>query len=361
MGWRNRLLASRRFQYWASRFPLTRPVARRNVRALFDLVAGFVYSQVLSACVELRVFALLDRPHAIPELAPKLGVSEAEARRLLKAAGSLRLVEEVGPDRFALGALGAALGANPSVLAMIKHHALLYDDLRDPVALLRGHLAAPKMASFWGYGKSADPSAAGADQVGDYSTLMASSQALVADEILDAYDLRRHRRLLDIGGGEGVFLTRAAAKAPQLGLTLFDLPAVGARAEERFARAGLAATVVGGSFVTDDLPRGADIASLVRVLHDHDDPLVLTILRRAYIALPPGGTLLIAEPMAGTRGAEPISDAYFGFYLAAMGSGRARSPTELADFLRQTGFRRIRLLPTATPLLVRVMIAEKEV
>jgi demethylspheroidene O-methyltransferase len=358
---RNRLLASRRFQYWASRFPLTRWIARRNVRALFDLVAGFVYSQVLSACVELRLFALLDQPQTTADLAPRLGLSEPAARRLLQAAQSLRLVEAVGPDRFALGQLGAALGGNPSVLAMIEHHALLYDDLRDPVALLRGQVAAPKMASFWGYAKSAEPAAAGAEQVGGYSALMAGSQALVADEILDAYDFRRHRTLLDIGGGEGVFLCRVAARAPQLGLTLFDLPAVGARAQERFARAGLAARVVGGSFVTDDLPDGADIASLVRVLHDHEDSLVMTILQRAYTALAPGGRLLIAEPMAGTRGAEPIGDAYFGFYLAAMGSGRARQPEELADFLRQTGFRRVRLLPTATPLLVRVMIAEKKV
>jgi demethylspheroidene O-methyltransferase len=42
---------------------------------------------------------------------------------------------------------------------------------------------------------------------------------------------------------------------------------------------------------------------------------------------PPGGTLLIAEPMAGTSPAPSrIGDAYFGFYLLAMGSGRPRSP-----------------------------------
>ena len=42
-------------------------------------------------------------------------------------------------------------------------------------------------------------------------------------------------------------------------------------------------------------------------------------------ALPADGTLLLAEPMAGSRGAEPVGDAYFGFYLLAMGSGRPRT------------------------------------
>ena len=36
-------------------------------------------------------------------------------------------------------------------------------------------------------------------------------------------------------------------------------------------------------------------------------------------------SLLVAEPMAGERGAEPMGDAYFGFYLLAMGRGRPRT------------------------------------
>ena len=55
----NRLLASPRFQSWASRFPLTAPIARRDGAALFDVVAGFVHSQALFALVELRVLHLL--------------------------------------------------------------------------------------------------------------------------------------------------------------------------------------------------------------------------------------------------------------------------------------------------------------
>jgi demethylspheroidene O-methyltransferase len=94
----------------------------------------------------------------------------------------------------------------------------------------------------------------------------------------------------------------------------------------------------------------------VRVLHDHDDDSVLAILRAARRALPPDGVLLIAEPMAETRGAEPVG-AYFGFYLLAMGSGRPRSPQALTALLERAGFGRIRLLPTRRPLLARVMIA----
>jgi demethylspheroidene O-methyltransferase len=354
------LIASRRFQRWAAGFPLTRPLARRRARALFDLVAGFVYSQVLAACVRLNLFEVLrDGPLTVPALANRLMLTEAAVERLLKAAASLDLAERMSDGRYALGHLGAALLGNPAVAAMVEHHAMLYADLADPVALLRGELAESRLAAFWTYARRDDPAAAASESVHAYSVLMAKSQALVASEVLDAYPLAGHRRLLDIGGGEGVFLTEAGARSSRLELMLFDLPAVARRASARFDAAGLAnrATVHDGSFLIDPLPEGADVASLIRVLHDHDDPAALTILRRAHAALPRGGVLLVAEPMSGTPGAEPIGDAYFGFYLAAMGSGRPRTPAELSDLLRQAGFGDIRLLPTRTPLVVRLLVA----
>lgn len=360
IGFRNRLLASPRFQRWAARFPLTRPITRRRVRSLFDLVAGFVYSQVLSACVSANLFDLLSqRPQSLSQLAPQLGLDEASALTLLKAAISLELVQSLPDGRFVLGPLGAALCGNPSVLAMIQHHAMLYDDLRDPLALLRGELSQPKLAAFWAYAGTNDPASAGHERVAAYSSLMAQSQALVASEILDAYPLDRHRSLLDIGGGEGVFLTHAGRRASGLSLTLFDLPSVAARARIRLQEAGLGerSQCVGGSFLQDDLPIGADIASLVRVLHDHDDDAAMIILRRARAALAPGGVLLVAEPMAGTRNAKPAGDAYFGLYLTAMGSGRPRTAEEIRSMLSKAGFHSSRLVPTHTPLIVRLIVA----
>jgi demethylspheroidene O-methyltransferase len=144
-----------------------------------------------------------------------------------------------------------------------------------------------------------------------------------------------------------------------LNVVLFDLPAVAARAEQRFAAAGLGARAraVGGDFHAGVLPQGADIISFIRVLHDHDESDVARMLRAAHAALPPGGTLLVAEPMAETRGAEAMGAAYFGFYLRAMGTGRPRSPTRLSAMLEEAGFSQPRLLPTATPLLTRVLVA----
>ncbi|WP_158746534.1 methyltransferase [Acidisphaera sp. L21] len=351
--WRDRAVASPRFRRWATTFPLTRPIARRRTRALFDLCAGFVYSQILLACVQLDVFEILaERPASIASLAIRLRLSVEATERLLAAATALQLTSRRG-DRYALGPLGAAMVGNAAIQQMVLHHPMLYADLQDPVALLQGQKGGTELASYWSY------ASAGEGPVAAYTALMAASQPLVSDEVIDAYSLGQHRHLMDVGGGDGSFLVAVAERVPGLQLTLYDLPAVAEMACSRFAVSRLTdrARAVGGSFLTESLPGGADVISLVRVIHDHNDPEALTILRAVRAALPKDGVVLLAEPMAETAGAEPVGHAYFGFYLLAMGQGRPRTAAKLMALLQEAGFAKAQLLRTRSPLLARVIIA----
>lgn len=341
--WRNARIADPTFQRRAAAFPLTRPLARGSAAQLYDIVAGFVYSQILLACVELDVFgAVRDgalEPHA---LGTRVGLPTDRAARLAQAAAALGLLEREGAA-YGLGPKGAALIGAPGVAEMVRHHRLFYRDLTDPVALLRGEVGT-ELSRFWGYVGGATTHALPAEAAAAYSALMAASQTMVADETLAACRLGGVRHLLDVGGGDGVFLSAALAANPGLRGTLFDLPAVAARAQARLSEAGLAdrATTVGGSFLDDPLPQGADAASLVRVLYDHDDPAVTHLLARVRDALPGGGMLIVSEPMSG--GARPTrsGDAYFGLYTLAMGTGRPRTPERHIELLETAGFGSIR-------------------
>ena len=357
---RNRILSDVRFQRWASRFPLTRGVARRRARSVFDLCAGFVYSQIVYAVVELGVLeALRGGARTADDLAVELGIPEASASRLLDAATSLKLVQR-HHGSYGLGIHGAAMVGNDSVLALVKHHALLYRDLSDPVQLLRATRPETETQRFWTYAAN-DPRTQAEKDVGPYSDLMAASLCLIAEDILDAYDVRAHRRLLDVGGGSGAFLTAAASVAPDLALVLFDLPGVADLGRAQLAREGLGprSTVVGGDVFRTPLPKGADLISLVRVIHDHDDAAALHILQRAHDALQPGGCVLLAEPMADTLCSVAASHAYFGFYLLALGQGRARTLEQLSGLLARAGFERVSERPTGRPMLTRVVVGRR--
>ncbi len=358
----NALVATDRFQRWSARFPLTRPVTLRRSRALFDLVSGFVYTQTLLACVELDLFAYLaGGARTIEEIAEHTNLSRASTERLLNAAVSLRLTMKRRHGRYALGALGAPLVGNTGVLALIRHHRMAYQDLSDPVALLRqGADFRTELSRYWSYADAPRPQQIDDARVAAYSEIMADTLPPVANDVLDAYDLSKHACLLDVGGGEGVFLSLVGARHANLQLRLFDLPAVASRAKARLGRAGLGDRVEchGGNFHADALPAGADVISLVRVLLDHDDESVLRLLKAVRAALPSGGVLLIAEAMAGVRGAETVGDAYFSFYLMAMGKGRARRASELHQMLQAAGFKRSRELSTRFPIQTGLIVAE---
>jgi len=360
--WRNRIVASRRFQRWAAGFPLTRPVARARAGRLFDLCAGFVYSQILYACVRLELLEFLEKsPATTTQVAHALSLPEDGARRLLAGAAALKLIEPRGHGTYGLAMDGAALLGNPGALAMIRHHPHFYDDLRDPVALLRGQQEETALSRFWGYASGENPTALGAEEIAQYTELMAASQSLIAEDILDGYDMSRHTHLMDVGGGDGTFIAAAAARHARLRLSIFDLPSVTGRAAQRLEEAGLTSRVslAGGDFFTDRLPPGADIVTLVRVLLDHDDTGALAILRNVRAALPRGGVLLVAETLSGVRGAETISDAYFGFYLLAMGKGRPRTVGRIRDLMTTAGFRSAQVVPTRRPLLTQLIMARR--
>jgi demethylspheroidene O-methyltransferase len=317
---------------------------------------------VLFSCVRLRVFEQLQAgPLALEDLAARIQLPPAGAQRLVRAAVALRLLENRDGGRIGLGALGAALRGNPGVQAMVEHHALLYGDLQDPLPLLRGERDERALSAYWAYAEGAAPATLTTEQVAPYSALMSASQHFVATEILAAYDFGAHRRMLDVGGGEGTFAISVAAQAPALHLTVFDLPAVARIAEARLAATGLSArsAAVGGSFVDDPLPAGADLITLIRVAYDHDDARVLALLKKIHATLPADGTLLLAEPMRSDGGDDPMADAYFGFYLMAMGRGRARSFDEFRDLLAAAGFTRVERLRSRAPLLTSLITARR--
>ncbi|MEM6485405.1 MAG: methyltransferase [Pseudomonadota bacterium] len=359
---RDRWLANPEFHRRVLRIPFLRTIARRKARRLFDLAAGFSYSQVLAGCVELDLFELLaPGPKRTSELAVHVALPEDAVRCLLRAAAELELVAGAGDDRWRLGELGAASRGNPGIAAMVRHNQLLYRDLCKPIDLLAKR-ADTEVSQYWTYGCAAsavcDAEASAPDNAGAYSDLMAQSQSFVADDVLAHAPLANRHVLLDVGGGSGFFAAQALQKHKHLRVQVFDRPTVAPLAQRRFSKENLdgRSSVVAGDMFREELPRGADVISFVRVLHDHDDDQIRLVLSAARRAISEGGMILIAEPMAETR-SNPGVGVYFHMYLRAMRSGRPRSKGELTGFLEDAGFGAVREIATYQPLLVRLLVA----
>ncbi|MEO1612975.1 MAG: methyltransferase, partial [Pseudomonadota bacterium] len=293
---RNRLAGSPEFQAQAQRWPIAKHMAKKDGERLFDLIAGFTYTQTLYALTERGALqALAERDLALPALARIMELPEERARLLANGGVGLGLMEQVGSD-YGLSRLGAAFLGAPGLTDLVLHHRELYADLSDPIAILRGE-ADTRLSKYWPYvfgaGAVEDPEAAAR-----YSNLMANSQAMVAADTLAAVSLAGVEHLMDVGGGDGAFAAKVGEVYPEMRLTACDLPPVAERARARFAREGLAdrADAVGADFRSEIPAAGADAISLIRVLYDHEDATVRDLLRRVFEALPPGGRLLGSEP-----------------------------------------------------------------
>lgn len=361
-GWLNRLIARPGFQSWASRFPLTRGQARRDGAMLFDVVQGFVQSQVLMAVVELDLLRRLrGGPRSAEVLGRATGIAPDRMQVLLQAAAALKLIKRKRSGDYILARKGAAMMGVPGLEAMIRHHRAFYADMQDPVGLLRGP-ERTELSEFWPYVFGArgaiDPQVAET-----YSDLMAQSQLLVAQDTLRAVSFKGIKHLADIGGGTGAFLEAVGAAYPNLRMTLFDLPQVVPGATARFEAAGMMdrVTIEPGSFRDDAVPQEADAISLVRVLYDHADETVIELLAEVFEALPDGGRLIISEPMGGGAQPDRAGDVYFAFYTLAMQTGRTRSAAEISALCAQAGFTDICSPRPARNYVTRVVTAQKPV
>jgi hypothetical protein len=185
-----------------------------------------------------------------------------------------------------------------------------------------------------------------------FNNAMTAMSDLANEAVLAAYDFRRYRLIVDVGGGHGRLLAAVLGQAPQARGVLYDLPAVTADAAPEFEAAGVAgrATISGGSFL-DAVPDGADAYLLKNIIHDWAEDDALAILRNIRTSIAADGTLLLLEQVLPPR-ATPHFGMMLDLEMLVAAGGRERTRAEYANLLTRAGFRISRVIDTASPLSV---------
>jgi hypothetical protein len=117
-----------------------------------------------------------------------------------------------------------------------------------------------------------------------------------AAAIAEKFPWDRYHTVIDIGAAEGCVPAQVALAHPHLTGGGFDLPAAGPAFDDYVAACGLADRLrfYPGDFFADPLPR-ADVLVMGHILHDWSLQEKLTLIRKAYDALPDGGALIVYE------------------------------------------------------------------
>lgn len=151
-------------------------------------------------------------------------------------------------------------------------------------------------------------------------------------------------RLLDVGGGSGVYSIAFAQAQPGLHAEVLDLPAVVLIAQRHIDEAGLSDRIITrvGDLRTDEFGKGYDLVLLSAICHMLSPEENRDLFRRCYRALASGGRVVIRDFILEPDKTAPRSAALFALnMLVATEGGSTYSQQEYTAWLEQAGFQNV--------------------
>lgn len=310
--------------------PARSPEQPREDRGLSrdDLVGtlfGAAAFQLLNAGSELGLFELLNRSPGLSdsEIAAELGIQQRPAEILLLGTSALRLTT-IADGRYRNAELIDEViddGSWEIIADMIAFEAhIVYAPQADFVESLRNNTN----VGLNRYEGDADDLYHRLAHRPDLERLfyrcMRSWSRLSNPILVDKADLTGVRRVLDVGGGDGVNAIALAQANPDVEFTVLDLPGAVAIAEQKIADHGLSEriSVKSADIFTDTYPEGYDCVLFANQLVIWSEEQNLHLLSKAYEALDEGGKVLVFNAMSDETGDGPLYAALDNVYFATL-------------------------------------------
>ena len=275
--------------------------------------------------------ALVNEPTTLEELAKKTALPIQLVQRFLSFLVAMGRVEQYDDD-FAISQVGAMLERRREVESAIG----LIGDWND-----RWATSFPKQSiQSWLVRESSEAS----EQYRRRSSLRQwalTASAIQAAEAMESYVSKTHVRLMELGGGAGVFSAALAYRIPSLDITSIDVQEMQAQARSTYASIGIENRLspIEADYRSYDFALGEmDIVLLPMVVRLHADPAAVILLGRACDALKPGGVIAIIESLDEPE-IPPLANRLESLTMTLEGcEGAIRSSAELQSLLTGAGF-----------------------
>jgi len=311
-----------------------------NPERILRLAQSFMESRILLTAAELNAFTILQKaPLTAQEAARKIGGDVKALASLLDAVAAMGLLEKKDGTYFCEPSVAQFLADDSPVTVrpIVLHMASLWTRWSHLSGIVEGRPAPTKQLGF-----TRNP-----EELQAFIGAMHSIGAPLAKQIVAAVDPSAAKSFLDVGGGSGTYAIAFLHASPEMKATIFDLPEVIEMARTRLVQEGLLdrITLAAGNYHQDELPGGQDLVLLSAIIHSNSPEQNLSLYRKIFCALQPGGRILIRDHVMDPDRVQPKDGAIFAInMLVGTLGGSTYTYEEIESDLSQAGFARIRLL-----------------
>ncbi len=331
------------------------PDQRPSSAAVIDDIAnGFRSSQILLTANRLGVFAAIGTDAlGVKELASTLNADTRGVRILCDALVAVSLLEK-RDEKYtnSQSVLDCLLPDSPHPKsAMLTHTAVLYE----------------RWAKLFDTVKSGQPPS---DEEIDlsiprdkhgFTLAMADVARVSAKNTADRLDLSSVKRLLDVGGGPGLYAIEFAERYKQLEAVVFDFEEPCRIAQENIQNAGLAdrVSVRIGNIFEDDIGTGYDFILLSNFIHTFSYRDSTIIISKCARGLSHSGRICVKDFVLDSDRTSPAGAAVFAVnMLVGTKEGGCYTLEEIQNWFHNAGLQTDSIVELTAQS--RLVIAEKE-
>lgn len=301
---------------------------------LHGLVRGFMQNRCVLTALELNVFTAVGKGASAAEAASRIGGDPRATQILLNALVALGLLNRQGEQykNTAETEQFFAEGGPDSHRSGLLHVADLWHRWSTLTEVVRSGRRVP--------GAGGDSP----DQTRNFIAAMQHNARAKAPAMVKALGVQGVGRILDLGGGSGIYSIAFARASPTVQCTILDLPEVVPLTQEYIARAGLAAqiTIRPGNMLDDELGAGYDLVLLNAICHMFSEDENKELFHRARLALAPGGRLAMQDFILNPDKTGPRQAALFSVnMLVGTAGGACYSEPEYTAWMQQAGFSQV--------------------
>ncbi|WP_250255747.1 methyltransferase [Chryseobacterium sp. Marseille-Q3244] len=326
------------------------PVKPEFTLKMFQVLGGVWIAGCVKTAAELNIADhLAAGPKTISSLAKEIQSNEKALYRIMRALSSVGIFEESENQIFALNDFGAALQtdvpgtAKNFVLTIMKEHFPAYGELT--YAVQTGEIPFDHIhrMPLWAYYKKYP-------EIGEnFGKGMTGMSGTELKGIMENYDFSPYKKLVDIGGGNGVMMYTILDAAPDSSGIIFDEEnVIGKTVELIPENLKRRCSVAIGSFF-EKVPEGADLYTMKWIIHDWNDEECIQILKVCYDAMPKGAKLLIIDAVIPDDSLnQPHIAKLLDIVMLACLTGRERTLSEFKVLLEKSGLQFSRLVQIGT-------------